>query len=102
MISETLIGRINDLYSDHIVKNNRDKLPVGEQILIRFKNDYGASLINTKGTYGNEIAVIAFDGDDWHITYDTELTDDIIDGLTERGVMDTLNEIKNLSGEEQK
>lgn len=56
----------------------------GTQRLYRFNNNYGLSLVNTpilhNFPFAWEAAVIKFDhskSDEFHIVYDTELTDDV-------------------------
>ena len=62
----------------------RRPLNGGVQLLFRFPNGYGASLINSPTSYGNELAVARFDGDncdDWDIDYDTPITDGVLGHL---------------------
>ena len=73
----------------------------GTQDIYRFDNDYGASVIRHMYSYGGnhglyELAVIYFDGDDWSITYNTPITDDVLGRLRESDVTNTLLEIKKL------
>lgn len=76
----------------------------GEQYIFRFPNDYGASVIRNPYSYGGdkglwEIAVAKFYGDgdnDWDIDYDTDITDDVLGGLTDEDVLETLKQIKEL------
>lgn len=65
---------------------------------LRFPNDYGASIIVGTGTYGLELAVIHFigDNDQWDLDYDTPITDDVIGYLDESSLTEILNKIKNL------
>lgn len=78
------------------------------QKIYRFENGYGASVICTPYSYGGpqglkEIAVIKFFGPgerDWHITYDTPITDDVLGYLTDEEVEVYLELIKGLKGEE--
>lgn len=70
--------------------------------IFKFKNGFGASIVYNYGTYGFnsgqlELAVIKFDeGGDWHLTYETEITSDVLGYLEKNEVFDTLNQIKNL------
>ena len=71
------------------------------QYIFRFENDYGASVVKGMGTYGHELdlwelGVITFDGCDWHLTYDTPITEDVIGYLTDEQVMDILKQIQAL------
>lgn len=77
----------------------------GEQYIFKFDNNYGASIIRGFGTYGNEkglweLAVIYgyMDGQKyvWELTYDTEITDDVIGYLNKQDILELLIRIKNL------
>lgn len=87
----------------------------GIQKIYRFPNNYGASVVRFKlgmfsflrnpyGSYTNnekewELAVIHFlseDNLDFELTYDTEITDDVIGHLTDSGVDKILSEIEKL------
>lgn len=74
----------------------------GVQKIFKFDNLYGASVIKHKYSYGGdlglwELAVIKHQEDDeWHIVYDTKITDDVIGYLTEEEVCFYLEQIKNL------
>ena len=71
-----------------------------KQVVLKFPNNYGASLVQNRlfgiddGLY--EIAVLTFDNETWQICYDTPITDDVIGYLTEKEVMDTLQQIFDL------
>mgnify|MGYP003351550110 FL=1 len=72
-----------------------------KQVVLKFPNNYGASLVQGPYTYGGkeglyEIAVLSFDNETWQICYDTPITDDVIGYLTEKEVMDTLQQIFDL------
>lgn len=61
-------------------------------------NGYGASIIQTTGSYGSkqglwELAVLDSTGE---ITYNTPITDDVLGYLTEEEVNETLKKIKKL------
>lgn len=76
----------------------------GTQVVHRFDNNYGASVINHSFSYGHErglfeLAVLKFDGDgvgDYHLDYDTPITDDVIGHLTEEDVQLYLTRIEAL------
>ena len=75
----------------------------GVQKLYRFANGYGASVVQHQHSYGGdegmwELAVIRYeDGSDkWRITYDTEITDDVLGYLSDSDVDDTLSRIEAL------
>ena len=69
----------------------------GVQVIYRFENGFGASVIQTPYSYGGdegkwELAVIKFDGDEYKLTYDTPITNDVegylsipeVDGLLDK------------------
>lgn len=73
----------------------------GVQYLFRFPNDYGASIIKHFGSYRSsedlwELAVIYFEGEKWGLTYDTEITDDVVGNLTDQDVLELLRRIQAL------
>lgn len=74
------------------------------QVVFKFPNGYGASLIQGPYTYGStdglfELAVLIFPYDDgWEICYDSEISDDVLGYLTDDEVHETLNNIYNLRG----
>lgn len=75
----------------------------GKQTLHKFPNGYGASVIDG-GTYCygadqglKELAVIKFyEGDKWHLCYETDITDDVLGYLTDEDVADLLVQIEAL------
>lgn len=74
----------------------------GHQYMFKADNNYGASIIQHNFSYGNkeglqELAVIKYDEDDnWHIVYDTPITNDVLGYLTEEDVNETLIKIADL------
>jgi len=71
----------------------------GIQGLVRFPNNYGASIIHHSGSYGVELAVIHYDSnnwDDWDIDYSTPITDDVMGWLDEETLGATLLAISTL------
>ena len=74
------------------------------QWAFKFPNNYGASVIKHPGSYGYyedkfELAVLKFETEEvseYHLCYDTPITDDVIGYLTEEEVFDRLEEIKQL------
>lgn len=64
-------------YEDFIFYEN-SKSPHLNQTIYRFGNGYGASVVYGKFSYGLEIVVIQFYEDDWEITYDTPVTNNVI------------------------
>jgi high-affinity K+ transport system ATPase subunit B len=70
----------------------------GPQRLYRFANGYGASVVNNDVILGTEMAVIKWEGDDdFTLVYDTPLTDDVINYLTEDETQQFLERISNLT-----
>ena len=71
----------------------------GSQDIYRFDNGYGASVINSFMSYGTELAVIQFVGEDndkFSLVYTTPVTDDVIGHLTECELEEVLEQIKAL------
>lgn len=76
----------------------------GTQVIHKFDNGYGASVIQHEFSYGGdeglyELAVLEFEGDNWQITYETEITDDVLGYLSEQDVVELLNQIEGLSND---
>lgn len=65
----------------------------GIQLILKFPNGYGASIINNSMSYGVELAVLDDDGD---LCYDTPVTDDVKGHLTPVTLDATLNQIMAL------
>lgn len=81
----------------------QEKKSRGGGIRYRFKfpNNYGASVVKGPWTYGGrddlwELAVLTYDGDEWKLTYDTEITDDVIGYLEDEEVLELLQKIQDL------
>lgn len=75
----------------------------GGQIIFKFPNNYGASVIQGLHTYGGsiglfELAVIEFDpiSNKYSICYNTPITEDVLGYLTYDEVLENLYNIKNL------
>ena len=74
----------------------------GIQAIVKFENNYGASVARHMGTYGGkqglyELAVIKFnENDEWGIVYDTGITPDVLGYLTEDNVTTHLKQIEQL------
>lgn len=80
------------------MKVSRKKLFNGYQELYEFPNGYGASVINHTYSYGLELAVIYWRGEEFDLVYDTPITDDVIGHLTNERVEELLLKIENLPG----
>lgn len=80
----------------------RNEVHDGVQYLFGFPNGYGASVVRHNYSYGGsrglwELAVLNFkDEKNWDLTYDTEITDDVLGYLTEEEVFDILDRINAL------
>ena len=72
------------------------------QVVHKFDNGFGASVVNGPYTYGGaeglyDLAVLKFnDIGDYHITYETEITDDVVGWLPEKKVDEILKQIEAL------
>ena len=69
----------------------------GLQMIYKFDNGYGASVIQHEGSYGShkgkwELAVLCHGA----LCYDTHITDDVLGHLTWSEVDEKLNEINRL------
>lgn len=83
----------------------------GHQIVFRFPNNLGASVVCHKHSYGGrqglwELAVIGFSAKDpeskgWVLTYETEVSDDVLGYLTEEDVSEHLIKIHALEVSEE-
>lgn len=71
------------------------------QVVLKFPNDYGASIVRDEYTYGGkeglfELAVIKWVDDKFDICYDTPITDDVIGYLSGSEVIEVLTDIFKL------
>lgn len=72
----------------------------GSQVIYRFENNYGASVVSNAISRGLELAVVKFNGPDimdYHLCYDTPLTSDVIGHLTPETLENILNRISKLN-----
>lgn len=91
-------------YSKYVVNEGVRHFDINYKVL-RFENDYSASIINGGSSYTGgsdefEVAVIRFtneDNDDYRLVYNTEITDDVLSYLSNDEVLDVLKDIKELS-----
>ena len=80
----------------------KDDFDDGVQYVFKFENNYGASVVKRRGSYGFnknlwELAIVYWDNDDeWFITYDTDITSDVIGYLTNAEVDELLVRISKL------
>lgn len=73
----------------------------GIQMLFRFPNGLGASIVRHSMSYGGreglfELAVIKWSGDDFELDYTTPITNDVLGWLTPEDAAQVLKKIKNL------
>jgi len=75
----------------------------GTQVVHRFENNFGASVIQHDFSYGGdeglyELAVVSFADktNDYDLNYSTEVADDVLGYLSEEDVKDYLNKIEQL------
>ena len=86
---------------NHTSHDSRMSYNGNVQHVIFFSNGYGASVIRGAHTYGGadglwELAVLAGASNDWKITYETPITEDVLGHLTLDEVRSTLDAISNL------
>ncbi|HAA8292754.1 TPA_asm: hypothetical protein GHP91_04275 [Listeria monocytogenes] len=88
--------KIIEDFKDCII-NHKGPTPIfNAQKVYKFPNNYGASVVSGPYTYGIELAVILFDNEDWHIVYDTPITNDILGYLNEVSLKRALKDIYDL------
>ena len=73
--------------------------PIGNglQAVMNFDNDYGVSVVKFNGSYGYhrglwEVAILYKDS----ITYNTDITDDVLGHQTEQDVTDVMGKVQAL------
>ncbi|EKZ4888741.1 hypothetical protein QNS99_002391 [Listeria monocytogenes] len=79
--------------------NNKNINFFNQQILYKFPNNYGASVVSGPYAYGLELAVIFFSNnndDDWSLVYDTPVTNDVLGHLDKESLKQALEDIYNL------
>jgi hypothetical protein len=70
----------------------------GIHVELHFPNNYGASIINHKNSYGEsrnlyELAVIIKKENEWPLCYDTEIASDVLGWLTSEEIQKVLDQI---------
>jgi hypothetical protein len=74
----------------------------GVQAIVKFENNYGASVVRHKYSYGGkqglyELAVIKFnEKEEWGIVYDSGMAPDVLGHLSEDDVTAHLTQIEQL------
>ena len=91
-----------------ISPTHESELYGGKQRLYFFANNYGASVVSHRFSYGGdkglaELAVLKYDGEgdrvdyaNWSLCHTTPITDDVIGYLSEYEVQSLLHQIKEL------
>lgn len=75
-----------------------EKVNGGVQHLAFFPNGYGVSIVKHDYSYGNkdglwEMAVIKGNENEWKLTYETPVTDDVLGHLSEDEVNEHVNQV---------
>ena len=88
-------------FSDLNFQPHPSAAAVGVQAKHFFPNGYGVSVVKFKGSYGYEqglyeSAVLKGTEENWHICYDSVITDDVLGYQTEEEVEVLLYEIENI------
>ena len=73
----------------------------GIQLLKFYENGYGVSVVKHSGSYGSgrglwEMAVLKGNKDNWELTYETPVTDDVLGYLSEAEVRSLRHEVSQL------
>ncbi|EAF0862719.1 hypothetical protein CFF26_06055 [Listeria monocytogenes] len=82
-------------FKEYVI-NNKNENVFNKQILYKFPNNYGASVVLGPFTYGLELAVIFFSNENWDIDYDTSVTNDVLGHLNKESLKQALEDIYNL------
>lgn len=96
MIENSIVS-VSETMQDFIV--HAGDIHDGVQVIFRFPNNYGASVVKHHFSYGVELAVAKFnseDNEDWDICYTTPITDDVIGHLDAESLYEILLKIKSL------
>lgn len=102
LVEEEIIKNYNNRtmkrFEDLKFKSHPSHVGDGIQARITFDNGYGASVVKTPYSYGGseglyELAVFGKDG---HITYDTEITSDVLGYLSKEEVSKIMELIQTL------
>ena len=86
-------------YNQYIIDFN--SINKGMQLMFRFPNNYGLSIVSHSFSYGNdndefEIAVLKFHSDDnkhWNLVYDTDITDDVLGYQSKEDVFSIIDRV---------
>lgn len=93
---------VNTDFSQYVFLNRL--INGGHQIVLKFPNGFGASVIRGPYSYGGdkglyEIGIVEFNesGEDYSLTYDTSITDDVLGYLTKEECMSIFGDILRLT-----
>jgi len=83
------------------LKFEKHKIQDGVQATHFFPNGYGVSVVRFPGSYGfeddlYEVAILKGTQDNWEITYDTPITDDVLGHRDEQDINNILEEVQSL------
>jgi hypothetical protein len=86
-------------YNQYIIDFN--SINKGMQLMFRFPNNYGVSIVCHSFSYGNdddrfEIAIIKFHSDDnkdWNLVYDTDITNDVLGYQSKEDVLSIIDRV---------
>jgi hypothetical protein len=86
-------------YNQYIIDFN--SINKGMQLMFRFPNNYGLSIVCHSFSYGNddakfEIAVLKFNSDnnkDWNLTYTTDITNDVLGYQSKEDVFSIIDRV---------
>lgn len=84
----------------YLIETNQ--LNGGIQKKYRFPNDFGASVVKHRCSYGYEkdlweIAILKFIGDESNLCYNTPITDDVLGHQSDKNVKEVLKKIKDFA-----
>ncbi|HAA6517443.1 TPA: hypothetical protein P8761_002202 [Listeria monocytogenes] len=100
---KTIANEYKEYINEHILEHEENNQFGIRQTIYRFKNGYGASVIKEYMGPGVELAVIQFINDkNWELEYSTSVTNDVLRNLTPEQLVEKLEEIKQMTFEEER
>lgn len=102
--ADLIAPQFTNAWQAYIVGVNRMRQIGNNQIVFRFPNDYGASVIRGPYSYGGadglfELAVLKWDGNKSELCYTTPITNDVIGHATSEDIDNLLTQIMALPSE---
>ena len=91
---DNVIAQVSEKMQDFIV--DAKDIHDGVQVVFRFENGYGASVVFHSHSYGIELAVAKFKSEEnieWGLCYDTPITNDVIGHLNQEELEKILTDI---------